>query len=107
GDRRVGIAGRYRAAADVAAKRDPGRADRDLAADPGVLLVRLQTFDLDQHPEAPHVHRALVGDLGQVVDRRARDQRDAAVTAPVDADLGLDDPQRGADVVRERSGPWA
>ena len=86
-------------------RRDDCVADRDAAADPLVLLVRLDAVDLEQHPEAAAVDRNRdLRLLREPFERRARDdRRRAAADAAIDrAGLRPEERQRLAGVLRQR-----
>src|SRR5947209_14197860 len=62
---RLGVAAGDQASSDVPGRPHARLAGSDLPADPGVLRVRVDAVDLDQHPEAPGVdvaQRALIGE---------------------------------------------
>ena len=106
----LGVAARDDAAADVAADLHLGLADPNAPADPGVLLVRIDSVDAEEHPEAPRVDR-LVDAAGlshrlQRAGREERHRRGATIASGARLD-GLDEAQRPAYERRDRLGPRA
>ncbi len=64
---------------DVAVQHEHGIADLHLPAEPLVLLVRLDTVDLEQHPEVATVGRTVAAALlAEPPERCGGDERDVA-----------------------------
>src|SRR5512146_3171224 len=54
-------------AADVAAEANDGGPDPHAVLDPAILLVRLAAVELEEHSEAPPVHRSTAGVPGELL----------------------------------------
>src|SRR5262249_14429993 len=79
GEAAVGVLGRDRAAADVAADVDERRADADVVPHPLALLVRSAAVELEEHAEAPAVDGAVPVALpAELLERGAGDEGDVA-----------------------------
>ena len=97
----LGAGRRDRAAGDLLERPHHRVTEPDLAADPLVLLVGPDAVDVDEHPEAPPVHRLDPRLPRELRERRLREDRHRAART-VDrtraAALGLEQPDAASEV---------
>ncbi len=80
-------------------------AERDPAADPGVLLVGAPALELDEHPEAAGIDVAGAEDAGERLDRAVRDERGRMGDARPARLVAADEPDLAAEEVGEGRTP--